>query len=110
MALKKMNTEFVQLKKGDSVEGYLIGVGAQTFPPRPGQVREAVVPTLVLQRKNGDRFKVLLGSTVLEDAQLLKVHVWTVVKKAKESKASKGGNEFIEYDLLQDAELVLQGA
>lgn len=107
MALKKMNTEFKKLAKGDVVEGYLISRGEQAFAPKAGQDVGSVVPTMVLQGADGKKFKCLLGTTVREDVHLLALNVWTVVKKSKEEKTTRSGNNVIEYELMQDADKVL---
>lgn len=107
MALKKMNTEFQKLEKGAVAEGFLISRGEQLFAPKIPGGDPSIVPTLVLAKPNGDKFKVILGTTVRDDVHLLALNVWTVIKKAKESKATRSGNNVIEYDLLQDAEKVM---
>ena len=109
MARKQVSTEFKQLKKGDKVEGYLLTVSEQVFPPKTPGAKESVVPTLVLQDKTGKRFKVLLGTTVREDVNLLATHAYTWISKAKEDRETRGGNRVIEYTLEQDADDILRG-
>lgn len=110
MALKSVGTQFQTFKKGEKVEGYLLTVGEQEFPPKTPGGKPSLVPTVVIQDETGKRHKRLLGAAVREDVNLLAVGVWTVITKAKETRETRAGNQICEYDLQQDTDRVLRGS
>jgi hypothetical protein len=92
MAYKRKNAEFKKLeKKGDSAEGYLIGVTVIEFEPKkPGEL-PGRAPKLTMQdAKTKNRFSMLLGSTVLDDAANLLIGAKTKIVYGGKVKTNKG--------------------
>ncbi len=110
MALKKVNTEFLAMKDGDTAEGFLVSVGQQFFPPKKGQTEGSTVPTLTLAKKDGSRFKINLGKTVADECANLKLGAWTKAVRPKNKKMSRSGNEFVDWELFQDTDLIMDVA
>lgn len=104
MAFKRVGGEFISLKAGDKVEGYLVNIGQQYFPPKKGQSEGSTVPTFTLEKKDGTRVKLNLGRSVADDvaAEAFKIDAMTRVTKPKEKITTRSGNELVDWQVEQD--------
>lgn len=102
----RKNAEFRRLeKKGDSAEGFLIGVTVIEFEPKAAGQLPGHAPKLTFQALTGNaRFSVLGGSTILDDAAALELGVKTKIVFNGKVKTSKGFNAG-SWELFQDCEV-----